>query len=338
MRIFPKNIFIQNIDSFLLRENFLISSLGTILIIRFFLKLTNYPQIGSSTFHIAHLLWGGFFMLVSFLLIFSFLSRGAMSLSSVVAGVGFGAFIDELGKFITRDNNYFFQPTIAIIYIIFISLYITSRFLSQRKNISKQEYLINAIDMIKEFALNDLDSFEKKKAMEYLLKSDQEDPLVKILKSFLGNAQTIKVSDRSLWSEGRHYVSEKYYQFTRSKVVRKLLIFMLILQLVVSLSLVSREFTNLQEMSIINYGIILSTITSGIFVILGVILFTANKHTSYLFFKVSILISIFITQPFLFYQEQLSAIVGLLVNLLLLAVVDYALNREEISINPQLES
>jgi len=33
-------------------------------------------------------------------------------------------FIDELGKFITSDNNYFFQPTISLIYIVFIIIFL----------------------------------------------------------------------------------------------------------------------------------------------------------------------------------------------------------------------
>jgi hypothetical protein len=36
-----------------------VSFAATVVITRFYLELTGYPQIGSGELHIAHLLWGG---------------------------------------------------------------------------------------------------------------------------------------------------------------------------------------------------------------------------------------------------------------------------------------
>src|SRR5260221_6969172 len=145
-----KDFLIRNIEATSYRENFLVSAIVSVFIIRLYLHLTHYPTIGSGEFHIAHLLFGGFFMMAALLILMSFLNEKAAVISSILGGIGFGAFIDELGKFITSDNNYFFQPTIALIYIIFVLLYLLSRFIPRYRVITQREYLVNAIEMIKE--------------------------------------------------------------------------------------------------------------------------------------------------------------------------------------------
>jgi hypothetical protein len=59
--------------------------------------------------------------------------------AAIVGGVGFGFFIDELGKFITSDNNYFFEPAAALIYLIFIGLFLLVRALQRDRVLSPME-------------------------------------------------------------------------------------------------------------------------------------------------------------------------------------------------------
>src|SRR5580704_4570859 len=181
--MFLKNLLIRNIEATSYRENFLVSAIVSVFVIRLYLRFTHYPEIGAGEFHIAHLLWGGFFMMLALLILLSFLNEKAAVVSSILGGIGFGAFIDELGKFITSDNNYFFQPTIALIYIIFVLLYLISRFIPRYQPYTQREYLVNAIEMIKESAVNDFE--EEKRAEEYLSKCDPKNPIVKALKRLL---------------------------------------------------------------------------------------------------------------------------------------------------------
>lgn len=66
-------------------------------------------------------------MCSALILALSFSGKRILQTVAVVGGIGFGTFLDELGKFVTSDNNYFFQPTIAIVYLIFVALFFLFR-------------------------------------------------------------------------------------------------------------------------------------------------------------------------------------------------------------------
>src|SRR3989338_6899018 len=118
------NYFIINIDGGDLLENFLITAILTTLTVRTYLYLFDFPEFGGDRFHIAHVVWGGLLLTIAAFLLLSFINRWTRQLASIIAGIGFGLFIDELGKYITHDNNYFYQPTIVIIYIIFVFIFL----------------------------------------------------------------------------------------------------------------------------------------------------------------------------------------------------------------------
>src|SRR6188508_1839525 len=104
-----RHSFIRNLEGPDLFLAFLVSAVGAILVIRTYLHLSGYPQIGGGGLHIAHMLWGGLLMLVALVLLLGFLNQRAQWAGAILGGIGWGTFLDELGKFITRDNNYFFQ-------------------------------------------------------------------------------------------------------------------------------------------------------------------------------------------------------------------------------------
>src|ERR687896_142979 len=73
----------RGIEFAALHETLLISGIATILVIRTQLWLTNYPQLGGAGLHIAHLLWGGLFMLVAIGLLLTFLGRPVRRVAAV---------------------------------------------------------------------------------------------------------------------------------------------------------------------------------------------------------------------------------------------------------------
>jgi hypothetical protein len=80
-------------------------------------------------------------MLVAILLLLLYLSSSTRLAAAVTVGAGLGAFVDELGKFVTSDNNYFFKPTAAILYVLFVILFLATREIRRFRGPSPEECL-----------------------------------------------------------------------------------------------------------------------------------------------------------------------------------------------------
>src|SRR2546428_989006 len=163
--------FIRNLDAGKLLESFLVSAVAAFLGVRFFLGLTGYPRLGGGGLHIAHMLWGGTLMVAAVLLLLSNLGQRIRRAAAVVAGLGFGLFIDELGKFITSDNNYFYRPAIALIYVVFVLMFVWWRSLERHRTWSDETYLANSLMLLQDAALHDLDPTEKFHLIRWLRRS-----------------------------------------------------------------------------------------------------------------------------------------------------------------------
>ena len=98
----------------------LVAFAATVVFTRAFLQLTGFPQIGNSVLHVAHAMWGGLFLGIAVYLPLAYANRWAIELSALLGGIGIGLFIDEVGKFITQANDYFFPPALPLIYGIIL--------------------------------------------------------------------------------------------------------------------------------------------------------------------------------------------------------------------------
>ena len=110
----------------------LVVSFGvTVVVTRLFLALSGYPQVGGSTYHIAHALWGGLLLVIGAMLPLVWANRWILTLSALCSGIGVGLFIDEVGKYITTKNDYFFPLAAPIIYLAFLAVLIVARLVSR---------------------------------------------------------------------------------------------------------------------------------------------------------------------------------------------------------------
>src|SRR5438067_4336018 len=157
-------------------QDLLVAAVAAILLTRLFLGLTGFPRIGGGGLHVAHMLWGGLLMLVALVLLLAFIGKPAKRLAALIGGGGFGLFIDELGKFITADNDYFFQPTIALIYSLLVLLFLGFRAI-ERRSLSSTELLANAAEMVREVVIGGGTESEVRRALRLLERSQVEGQL-----------------------------------------------------------------------------------------------------------------------------------------------------------------
>ncbi|MCK4741168.1 MAG: hypothetical protein KAS80_02685 [Anaerolineales bacterium] len=140
----------------------LLSFALTVTLIRLFLAITGYPQLGGGEFHIAHVLWGGLALFSAVLLSLILTNRWAYSLSAILAGIGVGLFIDEVGKFITQNNDYFYPAAAPIIYAFFLLMVWLYLHVRRPPTLNIREELYRALGEMGEVLDHDLESEECK--------------------------------------------------------------------------------------------------------------------------------------------------------------------------------
>jgi hypothetical protein len=329
-------------------EIFLVCAVASILVIRLFLHMTGYPQLGNSTLHIAHMLWGGLLMLVAIIMLFAFIGKRIEMWAAILGGVGFGMFIDEVGKFVTSDNNYFFEPSISIMYIVFILIIISIHMISGGWSITKKEYLVNALRGLEEVALKDLDLEEKNRVVRYLEKSDSRNPLTQSVRELIMASELVPVSEPGWYTRSKIKLREYYSRIVGFRYFRTAIVIFFISQLLFTLTYIAvfTLFVGLGWDSIFNIGIfdriaekslnltfigkakIFSSLLSGVFVLLGVLNLGKSRLAAYQMFERSVLVSILLTYVFIFYKEQFAALAGLVVNILILIALRLMISGE----------
>ncbi len=155
-----------------------ISFAATVVLVRLFLELTGYPQVGNGVLHIAHLLWGGLAMFVGLMIILIWDNPGVRYATAILSGVGVGLFIDELGKFITKNNDYFFPAAAPIIYAVFLLTVIIFLLVRRRNREDSRRALALALEKLKDVLYGEIDEHEGKRILANLAiaqKSDNPD-------------------------------------------------------------------------------------------------------------------------------------------------------------------
>ena len=365
-----------------LLEDFFVSAVASVLAIRLYLHFTGFPQLGLGPLHIAHMLWGGLLMLSALVILLAFLDHRAKVVAAVVGGIGFGAFIDELGKFVTRDNDYFFQPAVALIYVVFVLIFFAVRAIVKRRSLSSEESLANVFDIAKQGSLLGLDQEERADAMK-LLESCVVSPVRDSLEAVLRNTQIAPPRpSRPLarfhamldgfyeWAASRWWFGGAVITFFAFTAVTSVSVVVAVVEwplgvilwvvagMFISAALVWSRWIKIRYLNIaISAGIVVVSILtswatvanlrgmplsiidwaqlvfpgiSGMLIAVGMLRLLRSRLQAYQMFRWAILVSIFFTQVLSFYEQQLVALLGLVLDILILGALRYMIAHEDI--------
>lgn len=162
---------------------------------RLFLEITGFPQLGSGNLHIAHVLWGGLFLFVASLLPIIYINEWVIALSAMISGFGVGLFIDEVGKFITQTNDYFYPSAAPLVYALFLlTVFIFAQVKFQRRS-STRTIFYEVTEQLKEILdqdLSDDEALEIQKKLKIIIERNDIQELTALAQNILNYFESDK--------------------------------------------------------------------------------------------------------------------------------------------------
>jgi hypothetical protein len=325
----------------------LVSFAASVTFTRAFLYLTGYPQIGNDELHISHILWGGLLMFAALLLLMLYGNRWIQTLAAIMSGIGIGFFIDEVGKFITQTNDYFYPAAAPIIYSFFLLTIIVLMIAQKRKKPDTRKTMYEVLDHLDDYLDHSLSAKESETQLRKVdtvaeLDGDEDIKQLAAALSTVLNSQNLTHPPRKILFIERieSFFNEKLLKALTRKRARILLaaawiawgIWSLLSPLKVILNRRNEEallsiIESMVDANLIDAAItqslfqlrILLSLSLGILIILAAIILLLKKDriAAYVAFW-TLLISITVSNLLLFYFDQFSTIFNAAVQFFLL--------------------
>ena len=309
-------------------ELFLIGAAVSAVGVRWLLALTGYPRVGGGGLHVAHMLWGGLLMVVAIIALLLFLDRRVQQIAAGIGGIGFGVFIDEIGKFLTADNDYFFRPAIALIYIIFIGLFLLLRVVLSGPRLDPRESLANAMDLLEDGLDGTIGEGTRAQAT-LLLRQSADSALTRSLAGYAAG-----LADRPpvfSWARrAARRLDAMYDAVVENPFFERAVVLTVGLYAAGSVITVGLLIASQGE-SLTNSatgGQALSTFAGSLLVLRGIPDLAVSRVAAYRWFRRGVLVWILVAQVFVFYTSQLAGIGGLIADLVAYGVIRYMFARE----------
>jgi hypothetical protein len=309
-------------------DTFLVCAVAAVLGNRIFLVITGYPQLGDGTLHISHAIWGAVMMAIAIIVAIAFLPPFTRGFVAFLGGAGFGWFIDELGKFITRQVNYFYQPTFALIYITFVVMYLVFRSI-QAREYSQDEAVLNGLEALKSASIGRLDETRRRSAIALIEETCASGAIPDRVLSLLRDVPALPPRTPSAFERFGARWRERYRGWTERRSFRGVVNTMLVLLAVGSIgTAVSLASDHARIHGVAEWATVISSLVSGLFYVVGAAMLRRSRLDAYIWFDRGLLVAILVTQVFEFQQEQLAGVVGLTITILLWVMVRSAIRVE----------
>ncbi len=323
----------RNAEAAPLLDSFFVAAVVSFLGIRAFLAATGYPRLGGNGIHIAHMLWGGLLMLVALILLLAYLDRSVQHVAAIVAGLGFGTFVDEIGKFLTADNNYFFRPAVAIIYVTFVALFLVGRALIGRRELRPNEAIANALALLAGTLDRPIEPDDRARLRRFLRRADQESELTVLVRQYVAGLPRTRERESPLERlrgllDGA-YRSLMAHNWAETALIVGVIAYTMFAVAGVLLVATAAPAPGTAESSAVaSVAQLVSTIAGAVLVGRGILLLRASHADAYRWFMRGLLVWILVTQVFVFYSSQLAGLSGLAVDLVAYGSLRFALARE----------
>lgn len=310
---------------------FVVAGVCTVLITRAFLALAGYPQIGGRGLHVAHMLPGGLLMLVAQFLLLSYVGPGVRPAAALVGGVGFGLFIDEIGKFVTADNDYFYQPAAALMYALFALLVLAVRAVHGRRIRDPREYLANAVDQAVDGVAGGLSHRGRVRAAAALAAAvpDDDGPSPRGLaetRALLARCSADELELPSPVAAGLAALRRGFTAAAAARWVTRAIVVLLVVQALAAQGL----FLALNDgEGVALVGVLAGSVLSASFTVRGALRLRRDRTAAFRLFQHALLVSLLVTQVFQFAASEFGAVGGLLFDLGMLGLVSAEVYRLE---------
>ena len=308
---------------------FVVSAVMTVLLTRAFLAAAGYPTVGSGGLHVAHVLWGGLLMAVAFVVLLSFAGPVARPVGALLGGVGFGLFVDEIGKFVTADNDYFYGPTASLIYAVVVALVVASEALHGRLPHDSREYLAGAVDQAIAGVAGGFTPRARAEARRLVTRAGDV-PGARETRALLDAIDDDPHELPNPINAIGAAVVRVTHRLVAARWVPWITVAVLVASLVgsVAMGLVA-WWGGADQPGWVVVGLLVSAAGATALAVWGLLVVRRDRREGYLRFRWAVLVSLLVVQVFVFRLREWSAVAGLLVELAVAGLVAAELQQAE---------